>query len=211
MRRFTILSVFVPFLFIACASLPVEKNNRKVYVTNSAEFSLLSPSCMSGELDCFQRMTAVFGEGKSQREFSFDAYVVSNKDGLSICILNEFGTTLSELFYDGESIDFDSSVFPAAVKAEYIVADFQFCLYDADALRNSLKNAGIDFEVSVEEENGEITECRLIKKDGKIISKITKKTNCGTDGKKENPHFIKCENFLRKYSYTLIRGEDSLQ
>ena len=62
---------------------------------------------MSGTVDSLQKMTANFGKDNS---FDFDVYVISDSSQLSMTILNEFGTTMASLFYDGLSLDFDSVI-----------------------------------------------------------------------------------------------------
>lgn len=162
---------------------------------------------MEGSVDGIQRMNASFGE----QSFDFDVYVISDSTQLSMTILNEFGTTLGSLFYDGAHLEFDSAVFPKKLKAEYIVADFQFCLYNAEELKPALAKIGVDFEVSGEKETGgTFTEKRILRKDGKIIAKITKnyknEDDAASDGKKLNS--IHYENLLRGYAYTLTGVEE---
>ena len=144
---------------------------------------------MNGTVDSLQKMTANFGKDNS---FDFDVYVISDSSQLSMTILNEFGTTMASLFYDGASLDFDSVIFPKQLKAEYIVADFQFCLYNVDDLKPALEKIGVNLEVTSEPAGDEIAEVRTLSKKGKVISKITKTALS-----------IKYENFLRGYSYIL--------
>jgi hypothetical protein len=148
---------------------------------------------MNGSVDCLQKMTADFGKGNS---FDFDVYVISDKTQLSMTVLNEFGTTMASLFYDGVSLDFDSMIFPKNLKAEYIVADFQFILYNVEDLKPALEKIGVNLEVTSEPVDGEIAEVRTLSKKGKVISKITKTALT-----------IKYENFLRGYGYTLSEVE----
>ena len=148
---------------------------------------------MNGSVDCLQKMTADFGKGNS---FDFDVYVISDKTQLSMTVLNEFGTTMASLFYDGASLDFDSMIFPKNLKAEYIVADFQFILYNVEDLKPALEKIGVNLEVSSEPVVGEVAEVRTLSKKGKVISKITKTALT-----------IKYENFLRGYGYTLSEVE----
>ena len=119
-------------------------------------------------------------------------------------ILNEFGSTMASLFYDGVSLDFDSAVFPENFKSEYIVADFQFCLYDAGEIKSALKKIGLDFDVSTAcGADGDSVESRILSKKDKRISKITKTYGKNEKSGKEELKSILYENFLRGYSYTL--------
>ena len=189
-----ILLYLIPFfLLISCASSRFESEFSPVYVTNTSKYAILPTTSMNGSVDSLQKMTADFGKGNS---FDFDVYVISDKTQLSMTILNEFGTTMGSLFYDGVSLDFDSMIFPKALKAEYIVADFQFCLYNVDDLKSALEKIGVNLEVTSEPLDGEIAEVRTLSKKGKVISKITKTALS-----------IKYENFLRGYGYTLKEVE----
>ena len=185
-----ILLYFIPFfLLISCASSRFESEFSPVYVTNTSKYAILPTTSMNGTVDSLQKMTANFGKDNS---FDFDVYVISDSSQLSMTILNEFGTTMASLFYDGLSLDFDSVIFPKELKAEYIVADFQFCLYNVDDLKPALEKIGVNLEVTSEPAGDEIAEVRTLSKKGKVISKITKTALS-----------IKYENFLRGYSYIL--------
>lgn len=185
-----ILLYLIPFfLLISCASSRFESEFSPVYVTNTSKYAILPTTSMNGTVDSLQKMTANFGKDNS---FDFDVYVISDSSQLSMTILNEFGTTMASLFYDGLSLDFDSVIFPKQLKAEYIVADFQFCLYDVDDLKPALEKIGVNLEVTSEPAGDEIAEVRTLSKKGKVISKITKTALS-----------IKYENFLRGYSYIL--------
>ncbi|MBR4323070.1 DUF3261 domain-containing protein [Treponema sp.] len=185
-----ILLYLIPFfLLISCASSRFESEFSPVYVTNTSKYAILPTTSMSGTVDSLQKMTANFGKDNS---FDFDVYVISDSSQLSMTILNEFGTTMASLFYDGLSLDFDSVIFPKELKAEYIVADFQFCLYNVDDLKPALEKIGVNLEITSEPAGDEIAEVRTLSKKGKVISKITKTALS-----------IKYENFLRGYSYIL--------
>ena len=189
-----ILLYLIPFfLLISCASSRFESEFSPVYVTNTSKYAILPTTSMNGTVDSLQKMTANFGKDNS---FDFDVYVISDKTQLSMTILNEFGTTMASLFYDGASLDFDSVIFPKQLKAEYIVADFQFCLYNVDDLKPALEKIGVNLEVTSEPAGNEIAEVRTLSKKGKVISKITKTALS-----------IKYENFLRGYSYILSEVE----
>ena len=201
MKKFFLIlsSIFL----VSCVSARFESDFAPVYVTNSSKYALLPPSEMDGTIDGVERMEAVFGE----QNFEADVYVISDGGQLSMTVFNEFGTTMASLFYDGAALDFDSAVFPKNLKAEYIVADFQFCLYRADSLKAALAKIGVDFEVSIADgTDGTATETRTLTKKGKPVSKITKTYSAGERG--ETLRSIRYENFLRGYSYILtLTGE----
>ena len=148
---------------------------------------------MSGVVDKEQQLSARFGK----YEFDTDIYTLADSEQLSMIIMSEFGTTMASFFYDGETLDFEHGVFPQKFKAEYIIADFQFGMYDFQAVKSELEKIGIDFEVNQYcEADGTCYEIRTLSQKGKVIEKITKS--------EESIHY---ENFLRGYSYTLTGVE----
>ena len=186
MKEKLFLSLFC-LVACSCASVPHE-SIYPVYITNTAKFNLLPAENISCNIDELQHISAVFGSGSKKREIEGDAYVVASQNGILMILLNEFGTTMAELCYDGKSVRFESPLFPKNIKAEYVVADFQFCWYDFDTVRKALSNIGLDFY----RDDSEKTETYIISKGKKIISKITKTEN-----------MVQYTNFLRNYSYTL--------
>ena len=208
MKKF--LLILISLFLVSCASSKFESQFSPVYVTNTSKFAILPPSAMSGKIDGIQNLSANFGK----MQVNSPVYVISDSEQLSMTIFNEFGTTMANLVYDGTTIDFDSTVFPKQLKPEYIVADFQFCLYDAGELKSSLKKIGVDFEESIacpaNDESGTVI-TRTLSKKGKIISKITKIYEKSSDSANsvdtatevERLKSIKYENILRGYIYEL--------
>ncbi|WP_407427714.1 DUF3261 domain-containing protein [Treponema sp.] len=194
-----IFLILISIFLVSCASSRLESKFSPVYVTNTSKFALLAPVEMDGMIDSVQRMTAKFGT----QSFDFDVYVISDKTQLSMTIFNEFGTTMGSLFYDGTSLDFDSAVFPKNLKAEYIVADFQFCLYEAESVKTALEKIGVDFEtVFTDGISGTKYETRTLTKNGNPVSKITKTYSVMEDGSVKLQSIF-YDNILRGYSYTL--------
>lgn len=171
------------------SSQPSAKLN-PVYVTNKARFYLLPTSAVEKNSDALQHITARFGA----KEFESDVLLIADSEKLSLTILNDFGATMGELNYNNDLVVFNSELFPAAIKAEYIAADVQFCLYRADQLQAALEAIGLQFVVAIA--------------DGEDASG-SKEIRSIFDGKKEIVHIEKTNeqitytNFLRDYSYTL--------
>ncbi len=168
-----------------------------VYVTNSKKISLLSPSSMEGEKTCLQSLEGSFG----QKTFSLLCYLQLDSKGIFVSLMNEFGSGMGELSFDGSSVSFSSSVFPKKLKAEYIVSDFQFAYYKSRDLEETFSKAGLKFVENQEEICGieGVAEVRRIFEDQKCekcIEKIVKQ------GK-----VIIIENYLRNYSYVLTEEE----
>lgn len=216
MKAFLKIALALVFssLFFSCASSRFDSHFSPVYVTNTSKFAILSPNVSSEKIDTLQHMKAKFGE----KEMEAEVYVISNTEQISMTILSEFGSTVANLFYDGVTLDLDSAIFPKSLKAEYLVADLQFCLYNPEILKSELSKIGVDFEISAEsDESGKATEKRILSKKGKLISKITKKytrtavsspaTSEAEGTAEKSLSSIEYENTLRGYGYTLTTIE----
>ncbi|QSI01371.1 DUF3261 domain-containing protein [Treponema ruminis] len=199
--KFKLLAaIFVFTLFFSCTTTKIESKFSPVFVTNSSKYELLPPTAMSGSIEELQRMEAFFGKNHIEA----DIYVIANEDQLSMILMSEFGTTVASLFYDDENLDFESTLFPKKFKPEYIVADFQFCLYDEEILKPRLEEIGLELKVSSEAgKDGTFTETRILSQKYKIISKVTKKFEKNSETGADELKSIKYENFLRGYSYEL--------
>lgn len=185
------LSSFLLILvFTSCASnkISTEKKINPVYVTNSNKVYLLPAEEMDGSEDCLQLLNGVFGE----TSFTLMIYFQADQKGIFMSLLNDFGTDMGTLSYDGEKVVFDSAVFPQNLKAEYILLDIQNAYYKSEALQKLYESSGLTFE----EEKSENT-IRRIKNGKKIVEEIT-----------INDNSIKIENYLRGYEYNLTRGEE---
>ena len=155
-----------------------------VYVTNRKRVALLPPSAIGAPLDAVQHITADF-RGQA---FAADCLLVADERQLFMTVLNDFGTTLATLAYDSSGVSFESSVFPAQMKAEYVVFDVQLCFFRPDALMAALMAASLRMEVA--SERG--AEIRSVYDGRKEIIRIEK-----TAGR------IVYQNLLRGYRYTL--------
>jgi len=164
----------------SCASRPAKENLPFAWLTNSSKFILLHPENIEKILDGPQLISASFME----REHQMITWVKADETGINMILLNEMGVTLGELSYQNGTISFSSSVFPRALRPEYIVADFQLCFYNADSLGRALQEIGLSFQ---ETENGR----RVLQRNNTIIEIFF------------SPNIIKIINHLRGYTYTL--------
>lgn len=183
-----LLAAFVLFL-TGCSTNKIAHTTSPVYVTNTKTMYLLPLQHMDGEIDSYQLLNGQFGDTK----FTLLCYMVCNVKEISIDLLNDFGTDMGNLQYDGNTVNFTSAVFPENLKAEYILLDIQNAYYKTEALQEVYRTAGLNFE---EEIQGE-TVIRKIKNGKKIIELITK-----------NGNSVKIQNSLRGYEYNLTEGEE---
>jgi hypothetical protein len=127
-----------------------------------------------------QLMSASYGN----QSFVLNAWVKADETGMDISLFNDMGAGMGELSYRDGAVAFSSSVFPAAVKPEFIIADFQLCFYDPVQLGEALAQCGLVLDIQGSN--------RLILEGKKVIIEIEK-----------SPNKIKLTNHLRRYTYTL--------
>ena len=185
---FRILIFFVLF-FTGCSTNKIQNNTNPVYVTNTKTMTLLPLENMDGIKNSYQLLNGVFGENK----FTLLCYIVCDTEKISIDLLNDFGTDMGNLYYDGNSVQFASAVFPENLKAEYILLDIQNAYYRADSVQAAYKASGLIFEEEIQNN----TIIRKIKNGNKIIELITK-----------NGNSVKIQNSLRGYEFNLTEGEE---
>ncbi|MDR0386970.1 MAG: DUF3261 domain-containing protein [Treponema sp.] len=136
-----------------------------------------------------QQITGSYGE----QGWVMEAWVQADETRINMTIFNSFGGTLGDLsFRDGE-IRFTSGILPASLKAEYILADFQFCFYKPETLAAALEDAGLTLMVErTATEDGGYRETRAVF-DGKDRIIDIEKTSSS----------VTYANHLRGYAYTL--------
>ncbi len=160
-------------------------NLRPVYITNSKKIILLLPEYNAVEVDSIQLLNGSFGD----TEFSLMSYTQIDSTGISLSLMNDFGTDMGNVFYDGEKVVFDSAYFPKQLPGEYIIADIQNAFYDAAVLKCNYEKSGLIFE---EEKNENSTIRKIIDKK-KIIEEI-----------RIEEKSVSINNYLRNYKYVLI-------
>ena len=170
--------------FSSCASRTSVRESRfYAYLTNNSKYILLPAECIENPIDMAQQISVSYGG----RDYFFAAWVKADEKGIDMTIFNEMGSTMGELSYRKGDISFSSPVFHQTTRAEYIVADFQICFYDAAALRQALENCGLSLESSE-------TDRRIYQKESLIIE-VEKSFGS-----------VRFVNHLRGYTYTL-KGE----
>lgn len=173
-------------LFVSCASNPklAGVDTPAVYVTNTKKVNILSTQNISVSMDEVQLFEGNFGD----TSFSMPVYIQADESSLYISMLNDVGTSLGELTFSGNKVDFESSVMPKNLKAEYIVWDIQLVWYDPESIRERLSHYKLSFDVS----SDGTTETRKIIDGSKVIEEISIKKN-----------YVVIKNLLRGYEYHL--------
>ena len=167
-------------------------NLNPVYITNSKKVYLLHPVYASYVVDTLQLLNGNYDSSN----FSLLIYTQMDTKGINLSLMNEFGTDMGNLFFNGEKIFFESAYFPKELPGEYIICDIQNAFYDVEALRDNYANSKLRFNsIYFFYETytpGQPDEIRSIYDGDTLIEEIeiSYKT-------------IKIKNYLRNYSYVL--------
>lgn len=189
MKNFLLIAAICG-LFAACSTTKIpDFETPAVYVTNSKKVNILGSEHILHDMDEVQLFEGIFGD----RNFSIPLYIFADKNGMYISMLNDVGTSMGELSFDGKSVDFHSNLFPENMKAEYIVWDIQLAFYDGESLAQRLALWKLDFQI----ENVDGKETRKIIDGKNLIEEIIM----------ENKSVV-IKNHLRGYEYHLSGVED---
>jgi hypothetical protein len=150
-KVFTIFCLAISFFMISCKSTEVSKSSKKItatglrpiYVTNTKKVELLLPEYALGTYDGIQLLEGTFGD----TSFTLLSYTQIDATGISLSLMNDFGSDMGNVFYDGNNVVFDSAYFPKALPGEYIICDIQNAFYDFVVLEDNYVRAGLRFEV----------------------------------------------------------------
>ena len=183
----SLLLITILFLISSCKSTRAIQNTelRPVYVTNSKKINLLRPENTTVELDILQQFNGTFGD----TDFSMLSFSQIDKSEISLSLINDFGTDMGHLYYDGDHVSFKSAYLPSKLPGEYIVAEIQNAYYDEKVLQENYSKAGLKFEC-------ETPGLRKIYDGKKLIEEIFV-----SDDK------VKIINYLRAYSFELVNAE----
>ena len=183
----SLLLITILFLISSCKSTRAVKNTelRPVYVTNSKKINLLPPENTTVELDILQQFNGTFGD----TDFSMLSFSQIDESEISLSLINDFGTDMGHLYYDGDHVSFKSAYLPSKLPGEYIVAEIQNAYYDEKVLQENYSKAGLKFEC-------ETPGLRKIYDGKKLIEEIFI-----SDDK------VKIINYLRGYSFELVNAE----
>ena len=166
----------------SCASgAAVRERKPYVYLTeDTSKFILLPPGAIENSMDMAQQVFVSF----QGRNLFLNAWVKADETGLDMTLLNELGATMGELFYRDGAVSLSSSVLPGSLDPGYIVADFQFCFYNAPALQQALEACGLSFEST--------GNSRRILQGKYVVAEIEKSSGS-----------VRLINHARGYTYTL--------
>ncbi|MDR1586719.1 MAG: DUF3261 domain-containing protein [Treponema sp.] len=196
-------STFVLLYLVSCVTNPDLPRFSPVYITDKAKYVLLPAAGIETPLDGPQQISGSWGK----QEFVMDAWVKADETGIHMALFNSFGADMGAFSFTDEGVSFQSSVFPPALKGEYLAADFQFCFYRVEVLGDALEKCGLGLELeNRENETGDLIEIR------RITEADVSPGNGGrqsTAGKRviieieKTRTLVRYTNLLRGYSYTL--------
>lgn len=189
-----VVLIFLLSLLISCKSTKAVSLLRPVYITNTKKVNLLGPSAAWGVFEGLQLLNGSFGD----TNFSLMSYTQIDASRISLSLMNDFGTDMGNIFYDGTKVIFESAYFPKALPGEYIICDIQNAYYDEAALRENYESAGLKLEVwPAAVDKAGVQEIRCIYDEKKLIEEITILENT-----------ITIKNYLRGYEYNLTKLEE---
>ena len=196
--RVSLFLIAALLLFASCKTTGAgrQASIKPVYITNTKKIYLLPPEKSAEVFDGLQLFNGSFGDSS----FTMMSYTQIDAKGINLSLINDFGTDMGNLFYDGNQVIFDSAYFPKALPGEYIICDIQNAFYDENYLRMNYEAAGLEFEVwngsGYNPEAGK-NERRLIKDGKKVIEEISIIDDTVT-----------IKNHLRGYEYKLTKIEE---
>lgn len=171
-------------LLVSCATVKPVNNLSKVFVTNTKQINLLPPEAIETTIDDMMQLSGDFGDVS----FALITLVQADENGLYFSLMNDFGTDMGTISYDGIDAIADTPILPPKLKVEYILNDFQNAFYKPEELKKNLNKSKLDFSV---EKDGE-KEVRRVLNNGKVIEEVT----VTAEGALIN-------NLLRGYSFSL--------
>ena len=192
-------SIFLITLLLLAASCKTTKAAQEdkvkaVYITNTKKINLLPPENAAVVFDGLQLFNGSFGDSS----FTMMSYTQIDAKGINLSLINDFGTDMGNLFYDGNQVKFESAYLPAKLPGEYIVEEIQNAYYDEEALRKNYASAKLRFEIQKDaaDADGKLYEVRRIFDGKNLIEKITK-----------SEEKVRITNYLRGYAFELTNAE----
>lgn len=168
----------------SCVTVRKVGNLNKVYVTNTKQINILPPSELVEDIDALVYLSLSFN-GSS---FGLPTYLQADKECIYISIMNDFGTEMGSLYYDGVSVDMDCAMMPPELKGEYIINDLQYALYNVDSVKRNLALSKLELRV----EQNDVVELRKVYSGSNLIETVSIQDHC-----------IVITNHLRGYEYSL--------
>jgi hypothetical protein len=172
-------------LLAACAGLPPPSGApHPVYITDTRAISLLPPSAGNQERSIHQAVEGYFGN----TAVSFEGFVRMDRNEIIMIAMTPFGSGVYEIMYDGQKATVTGGMLPAGAKPEYMVADFQFCYFPADAVYRNVAAAGLNFRESTTASGWR----RIIEDQGQVVMEVQRAGN-----------ELSFTNHLRHYGYII--------
>ncbi|MDC7219038.1 MAG: DUF3261 domain-containing protein [Spirochaetales bacterium] len=189
MKRYIAL-FFVILLSFSCKTKETLDRDLSWFITDEIQIELLPPA-LSGEVRSIQQ----YVQGRyGKEEYSMMAVVILEEESIFIQGLTPLGSSLFEISYGADRVDFKgNSLFPKDT-ALYVLADYQLCYYPAEVLEKHLSPHDLHFEETFDGADWK----RTISLEGETLITIERK---GSQ--------IIFHNLLRDYSYNIEEADFS--
>ena len=138
-------------LFVVCGLISCTTRSAhlatKIYYSDSHFAHLILPKFSNISIEENQQMTGSYGDKK----FSGNSWMLLNDSLIHVMLFSSMGNVIAELIYTQDSVFFNSRWIDSdKVKAEYVIADVQFCYYPAKILSENFQKAGLHLRESQE-------------------------------------------------------------
>lgn len=160
-----VLLVCTALALTSCATVKSVNNLSKVYVTNTKQINLLPPQDIESPIDDIMLLNGDFGDVS----FTLKTLVQADDSGLYFSLLNDFGTDMGTIEYDGIDAIADTPILPEKLKPEYIINDFQNAFYKVSKITENLNKSNLDLKVIKEGEK----EIRQVWSGKKLVEEVT--------------------------------------
>ncbi|MBF9015485.1 DUF3261 domain-containing protein [Oceanispirochaeta sp. M1] len=184
MKKASILLLCV--LMFSCTSVKKTDDEIKpvVYITDDIQLELPDLELLDENLE----MQQIIDGRYKDKTYTMPAYLLLNRQEISIVVFTALGNTVYELYYSGGEVKSSGLSSVVISNPLYMIADLQFCYYPEDSLKEIMDDAGIRMEVQTLE--GGWT--RQFFADDDLIIEIKRVNN-----------ILEYTNYLRDYSYRI--------
>lgn len=186
MKKLIIISFVL--LFISCAAKRelTKPGFKTIYITDDKQITLLLPNQSNLESDYIQNIHGQFKD----KEYNMQSFLSFNNKKIDMTALSPMGTTVFELIYSGDTLNWSSKLPMLSKKLNmaYFLADIQMSYYPNEIIKNLIENSDLKYQNTITKQGW----TREIFDKDKLIIKITL-----------NNDVREFHNLLRNYKYTI--------
>jgi hypothetical protein len=183
-RRLSALLFGCGIFLTACASTPAA--HQTVWLTDTVRVPLWLPSALAATLEQTAQIEGHYG----QQTYRFVTLTKADAQRVEMVFLNDFGTEVFSLSWDGQAVVTSSSFALPGLKAEYLIMDWQLVFLPVPVIADRLAPYGLSFSAQTQAGRTE----RDLNQGSRLLVKIVTENG-----------LISYDNLLRGYGYTIRR------